>query len=144
MNKKYVFVNKRELLSSEINLEQIEGFKFKPKNNVNYDGIKIQRATIVNPLFVEAILKRKNNNQLEKYLEYIMFILNDDDSSEDDVVIALDELERFRMMIINKHKKYLKDEYVDKMLKRIKILEDELKIKRENYNLEMQQERKRR
>ena len=139
---KYKFIRNKELLADKIDLNNIEGFNFKPRNNVKYDGITVQRATIVNPSFVESILKRKNNSQLEKYLEYIMIILNDEDAGEDDVVIALDELNRFRMMMINKHKKYLKDEYIEKMLKRIKILEEELRIKRISYNIDVDKPRK--
>lgn len=139
---KYKFIQQTELLADEIILNGIEGFEFKPKNNIKYDGVKVRRATIINPTFVESILKRKNNSQLEKYLEYIMLLLNDEDAGEDDVVIALDELNRFRMLIINKHKKYLKDEYVEKMEKRIKILEDELKLKRISYNVELESQRK--
>jgi hypothetical protein len=139
---KYVFVKNKELLSSDLSLKDMDGFNFKPKNNVKYDGIKVERATIVNPIFVEAILTRKNNAQLEKYLEYILMVLNDEDAGEDDVVIAMNEIERFRMMLINKHKKYLKDEYVEKMVKRIRILEEELKIKRASYNFEFETQRK--
>jgi hypothetical protein len=139
---KYVFVKNKEVLSSDYNLKDMDGFNFKPKNNVKYDGIKVERATIVNPIFVEAILTRKNNAQLEKYLEYILMVLNDEDAGEDDVVIAMNEIERFRMMLINKHKKYLKDEYVEKMVKRIRILEEELKIKRASYNFEFETQRK--
>lgn len=134
---KYKFIKSASVLIDQVNLKEMNGFSFKPKNNIEYDGIKVERATIINPVFVESILKRKNNNQLEKYLEYIMLILEDEDAGEDDVVIALDELNRFRMMIINKHRKYLKDEYIDKMLKRIKVLEDELRLKRISYNVQI-------
>jgi hypothetical protein len=133
--KKYVIVDeqKKDYILN-LNYEDMKGFEFKPKNKIKYDGIIVTRATIINPDFIESILKRKNSNQLEKYLEYILNLLNDDDSSEDDVVIAMDEIERFRMLLINKQKQFLKDKYLEDLLKKIKILEDELKIKRMEFN----------
>ena len=133
--KKYVIVEKpKQDYILNLNHKKMQGFDFKPKNKVKYDGIIVTRATIIKPDFIESILKRKNSNQLEKYLEYILNLLNDDESGEDDVVIALDELERFRMILINKQKKFLDDQYLEDLLKKIKILEEELRIKRMEFN----------
>jgi hypothetical protein len=134
MSKKYVIVpNKERNHALDLNVNNIKGFEFKPKNRIKYDGVMVSRATIINPDFIEAILKRKNNNQLEKYLEYVLALLNDDDSSEDNVIIAMDELHRFRMMIFNKQKQFLKDKYIEAILKKIQILEEELKAKRMTF-----------
>ena len=133
--KKYVIVDKQKQdYILNLDYQNLTGFDFKPKNKIKYDGIKVTRATIIKPDFIESILKRKNSNQLEKYLEYILNLLNDDESGEDDVVIALDELERFRMILINKQKKFLDDLYLENLLKKLKILEDELRIKRMEFN----------
>jgi hypothetical protein len=143
MNKKYAISFKDEnRLALDLDVSLIKGFDFKPKNNVKYDGIVVSRATIINPEFIESILKRKNNNKIERYLDYILHLLSDEDSGEDAVVIALDELHRFRMMIMNKQKQFLKDKYIEALLKKIGILEEELKIKRMSFN-EKEETRKR-
>lgn len=112
-----------------LDFDKITGFSFKPKNNIAYDGITVNRAVIVKPSFIEKILKKKNKKQLELYLQYIIGILDSDDSDAGEIASALDNLSRYRTMIINTYSKYLDVKYTELLIKKVELIERELKMK---------------
>jgi hypothetical protein len=59
----------------------------------------------------------------------ILSVLNDDDTTSGDVVIALDEIAKEKSIILKKYRNYLKKEEYEKMLKRLKIYEQDLKAR---------------
>lgn len=113
-----------------INYEKLNGYTIKPKNNIDYEGIKINSMMIIKPTFIEKILKKKNQKRLDYYLKYIMTLIDEnDDSSSDDFREALDSLERFKSVIEFKYQKYLDDKYINILLKKIDLIEREIKSK---------------
>lgn len=114
-----------------INYEKLDGYTIKPKNNINYNGIKIDSMMIVKPSFIEKIIKKKNQKRLDYYLKYIMTLIDEDDESHNsgDFREALDSLERFKSVVEYKYQKYLDDKYINILLKKIDLIERELKTK---------------
>lgn len=130
MVKRYKVVEgKVNQVITEINFDINDGLVVKPKNIISNGGIKVDQAIIMKKDFIEVVLKRKNDKKIELFLKYLLELLNDESSTEEDIIMALNELERFRRMIINKQRKYLEDKYIEKMLEKIKIIEEELKRK---------------
>ena len=72
---------------------------------------------------IQKVIKRKIKTQLNKYLR----IVESDD--EDGARIALDDLSRYRKKIGKKYKKYLQEEYISLIRKKMGIIEQELKKK---------------
>ena len=58
------------------------------------------------------------------------YFLKEDESSKV-YRIALDEAEKLKQKLLNKYKKFLAEEKLELMIKKIKILEDELKLREE-------------
>ncbi|MCD8562399.1 MAG: hypothetical protein LRY26_01305 [Bacilli bacterium] len=79
--------------------------------------IKVTRATIINPEFIEAILTKKNDANFKKIFKYVISIIEEenDDDNENKVRIALDEVARLKGIIKNKYKKYLNDKEIEKI-----------------------------
>ncbi len=126
---KYIFINKNEEYTTKnLTNEKLQGFKVKPKNKIKHDMIKVTRATIINPEFIEAILTKKNDTNFKKYLKYVISIIEEenDDDNENKVRIALDEVARLKGIIKNKYKKYLNDKEIEKNINRLTFLEKEL------------------
>lgn len=124
-----------------IDYNKIEGFKIKPRNNVKYEGIEVNKLIIINPSFIDKVLKRKIKRKLDSYLQYIiMLIENNDDADADTLRIVLDDVMRYRQLIKNKYRIYLEEKYYSLLLKKIALLEQELKNKiiklRLQYNYE--------
>ena len=114
----------------QIDSSKMNGFKITPKNEIAYDGVVVNSLLLMKPSFVEKVLKKKNKRKLEYYLQY-MIAQTEDDSNEDPATIAqaLNDLSRYRDIIEYKYRKYLDDKYIDILLKKVNLLEHELKTK---------------
>lgn len=112
-----------------LNYNSTDGFKFKPKNEVNYNGIKVNQMVIINPSFIEKVLKRKVKRKLDLYLQFLINLLDDGNEDPTSLRHALNDLDKYRRTIINKYRAYLDKKYVDLLLKKIDVLERKLKEK---------------
>lgn len=112
--------------------EKLHGFQVTPKNQIHYKGIKVNQMTVIKPSFIEKVIKKKIKRRLDSYMQYIIYLLeeaNDDDSNKG-INIALNDLERLKVMIRNKYQQFLEEKYVELLMKKIDLLERELKIKK--------------
>ena len=112
-----------------LNYNSSEGFKFKPKNQVKYNGIKVNKMVIINHSFIEKVLKRKVKRKSDLYLQFLINLLDDENEDPTTLTHALNDLDRYRRTIINKYRNYLDKKYVDLLLKKINLLEREIKEK---------------
>lgn len=127
-----------------------DGFKFKPKNHISYSGVTVSKMVMINPSFIEKVLKRKIEKRLELYLRFIVSILNsDDDTDPTDLRAALNDLTRYKTIVKNKYLDYLDQKYALLLMKKMELLENELKsriiscITREEKNMEEEYHRSR-
>ncbi len=113
-----------------INYDKYKGYNITPKNNISYDGVRVNKMIIVKPSMIEKVLKRKIKNRLDLYLKTIVEIMDEDESgTSSGVREALNELTRFKNIIKYKYEKYLEEKYLILLNKKIEILEYELKKK---------------
>ena len=86
---------------------------------------------VVKPSFIEKIVKKKTKRKLDYYLNYIINIIDSSDEDPDDAPLrqALNDLTRYKEMVQNKYQQYLDDKYISLLMKKILLLERELKTK---------------
>lgn len=128
MSKKHYIVAKSN--SGEftfIDYSKIDGFKVSPKNEIVSPGIEVNSMMIIKPIFIEKVLKRKIRRKLEFYLNYIIDEVEDDDDQS--YREALDNIERYRSIVEYKYRKYLDDKFINLLLKKINLLEKQIKNK---------------
>lgn len=85
----------------------IKGYDFSPKNS---NKLKIDQIMIINKNATDKILTVKFKQRYKKLLMVVLSILNDSDSTEGDIMIALDEIAKMEDILINKYKTFLKKE----------------------------------
>ena len=114
-----------------IDYNKIAGFSFKPKNNVKYNGVVVNKLVVMKPSFVEKVLRRKTKKRLEMFLQFIIKLLDNEETSSDPSMVraALNELTRYKQLVKNKYRLYLEERYASLLIKKIEILEQELKSK---------------
>lgn len=113
-----------------IDYTKLKGFEFKPRNKIKYDGIKVDSLTIIKKSFVEKLLKKKVKRKLDFYLEYIINNMNDDDNeTAGGLNEVLNDVARYKAIIEYKYRKFLEEEYINLLLKKVNIIERELKLK---------------
>lgn len=115
------------LLSFENN--KIDGFEFAPKHANEYLGMEVNKMVVINPSFVEKVLKKKIKRKLDLYLQFIVSVIDDEDTDPSNLRYVLDDLERYRRTIINKYQRYLDEKYINLLLKKIELLQNEIKTK---------------
>ena len=121
--KKYVIKkkNKNKKISKFNYIE--EGYCFKPKL------IKISSLHIMNQVVSNPLIKRKLDRSFRKLAAILFSVLHDEDTTDGDCIIALDEIAKEKSKINKEFTQYLKKEEQEKYLKRLKILEQEAKEK---------------
>lgn len=123
-----------------VNYDKYKGYNITPKNNIKYDGVRVNKMIIVKPSMIEKVLKRKIKNRLDLYLKTIVEIMDEnDESGTSGIREALNELTRFKNIIKYKYEKHLEEKYIILLNKKIEILEYELKKKllARNENLKL-------
>lgn len=113
-----------------VNYDKYKGYNIAPKNNIKYDGVRVNKMIIVKPSMIEKVLKRKIKNRLDLYLKTIVELMDEsDESNPSGIREALNELTRFKNIIKYKYEKHLEEKYIILLNKKIEVLEFELKKK---------------
>ena len=138
MNKKNYIVDKtnKEIVHGYIDYDQINGFNIKPGNNVPYDGIEVGHLTLVEPSLIEIVLKRKTKRKLNAYLNFLITIIEDDDDDSEALNLVINDVDRYKSIIMNKYSKFLDKRYIKSLLRKVNMIEKELKQKLKEISLE--------
>lgn len=131
-NRFYIVKDKDSKEIRYFDYEKLDGYNLKAKEKIHFeDAIDISRMIIINPTFIEKIATKKINGKFDKFINMMSIVCSMEDSDETGECyrIALDEANKLRMELLNKYKKYISEEKLELMLKKIEILEDELKLR---------------
>ncbi|MBR2833566.1 MAG: hypothetical protein IKE75_03975 [Bacilli bacterium] len=129
--KHYNFNKDNNIVSGYIN-DKMSGFKIRPRNNVEYEGVQVSRMVLVSPPLIQNVLKRKIKIKLNAYLNYLISTIEEDD---DDAALVLDDTLRYKSIIMNKYSKYLDPKYIRELLFRVRFVEEELRAKIYEQNI---------
>ena len=140
---KYKLVKRKRIKYKKMlkmKIRKTTGFRVKPKNKVAYDGIEVNELLILKKRFIANLLKKKIKRKLDLYLDLIIDDTDDTDTSASSYKEHLDELSRFMDIIKYKYKKFLDKKYTNLLIKKIELLEYELKEKIMDSYLEVEEE----
>lgn len=107
---------------------ELLGYKFNPKKT-GKAYLDVKEVTVVNPDLIENILTLKFEKRFKRLLAMAIHVQQDDDASEEDTTIVLDEIELVREILLNKYQNYLKRSKEETFLKKLRIIENEMRIK---------------
>lgn len=140
-------INKSHQDESVVSIRELEGYQFKPRTTKD-SYIKVNQVTIVDRVMIDKILTMKFNKSFKKVVALALQVINDEDSDEGNVAIVLGEVELVREILLNRYQKFLSYEKEQLFLKKLRLIENELRmkmvaIKRKAQLLEMQEEKTR-
>ena len=98
-------------------------YTFSPKKGYN----EVKKITILDPNMLNTLWEHKIDKEYSKLLKLIYSLVSNDDTTSTDVLIAYTEIERIKEYLLTLKNKGLKKELLDKYLKKLYILELELK-----------------
>lgn len=117
----------------------LDGFHYKLKNN---NSLNIKEILIVNPQIINYLISYHFNKKYKKILESYMNALQEEssDESSNGLLIILDEIARLRSILIRKYHTFLTKKKEEQLLKKLKILENEIRSKIIDLRLIKEQE----
>lgn len=139
-NVKYLLIKDKKEEKLDVDLSKISGFVFNPQNNIKYDGIMVDELKLTKPEFIEKVLKKKIKRKLNLYTQLIIELIDSDDD-DGTINIVLDDLERYKRVINNNYKAHLSRKYTDLLIKKIELLENELKTKQMFLKVSVEEEK---
>ena len=100
------------------------GYSFSPKKEYK----RVKKITVLDADMVSGILEDKIVKAYNRLLKIVYdLIVAGDETTSGDVLVAYTELDRIRNILLYKYNQYLKKEFVEKYMKKLYILELELK-----------------
>ena len=122
--------NKKEITYFEY--DKLKGFNMTSKNkNIKLrDAINVNKMVIINPSFIEKLINKKINVKIMKLIDLLSNIYeSDDDDPAGTLMMALNEVEKFKREMINRYVEYMNKEQLKLLDKKIKILEHEVTMR---------------
>lgn len=109
---------------------RLDGYNFKPRN-VTKASINLEKIVIVKPALIDGVLSEKIEKKLSKIVRLVMYLINNDDDSTNpsDIMLALNEIAKLRSVILNRYQDYLSQSKEKEYLRKLRILENELRVK---------------
>ena len=107
------------------------GLGVEPKNGVPGLTIKAKKIVLVDSKLRDAYIKQRINKKIDKVIKFMLRILNDEDTTEGDVGMVLDEINKLKGIVIKKYKEYMKVSEYKALLTKLIIIEEDFK---KNYN----------
>ena len=107
------------------------GLGVEPKNGVPGLTIKAKKVILIDPELRDAYIKQRINKKIDRVIKFMLRILNDEDTTEGDVGMVLDEINKLKGIVIKKYKEYMKVSEYKALLTKLIIIEEEFK---KNYN----------
>ena len=109
----------------------IEGLCVIPKNEVPDLNIKAGKVVLVDKGLTDSYIKQRVNRKIDKIIKFMLRILNDEGTTEDDTGMVLDEVNRLKGIVINKYKSYMLESEYKALLTKLILIEEEFK---KSYN----------
>lgn len=128
---RYVIEHKGEEKKLTYHNVKIVGLSVTPKNNVKDLTIKADKIIIIDPNLCETYIRRRINKKIDKVIKFMIKILNDEDTTDGDAGLVLDEVNKLKGIIINKYKEYMLESEYKTLLTKLILIEEEFK---RNYN----------
>ena len=129
IKKYHLYKRKTKKRKVELNTKNEKGYIIKPKNKMKYEGIVVNSMTIINNDLIQTLLKKKIKKKLDMYLQFLITVLEEDDTDAGHLMFALNDLERYRRLVFNNYKKYLDQKYLKLLKNKMDLIEQELKSK---------------
>lgn len=109
----------------------LEGYKFKPKNNLDKPYLKVNSVTIYKPEMIEHVLAMKFEKKFNRLSQIILRFLyqDDDDSDSGDFEILLDEIARLNSIVELQYKKFLSNEEYKDYIHKLAFLDAQVRQK---------------
>mgnify|MGYP001622983665 CR=1 FL=1 len=107
----------------------LNGVKMKPKLRNHKDYIEVKEIIVIYPKFKQTVLKAKFQVAFRRLFKIVMEIYNSTDTTEGDVFLALDEINKMQKILQSEYKHEIKMNEYHTMWKKTLLLKQKLEEK---------------
>lgn len=119
-------ISKKKNKGKANEMSELDGFLMSSKNKMfNINGSDINNIIIIDRTLAYPLASRKALSKYERLLNRLTDLLIDDDDSGDSLREALNQIEKFRLEIKIKYRKFLKQKELEMMSKKLVVLQKE-------------------
>ena len=93
-----------------------------------------QKVVLVDPILQDSFINKRINKKIDKIIKFMIRILNDEGTTDEDTGMVLDEINRLKGIIINKYREFMKESEYKSILTKLILIEEEFK---KSYNQKM-------
>lgn len=135
----YIVVPCKVSKKSKVTIHELDGISFGVTNktyHINQEPIK--NIVIYNKKFAYPFVKKQVEKKYNKLMLILPELLISDDEEGESLREALNQIERFRQIIKNKYRAYLKQKDLEMMSKQLMLLQKEAKnrfLELQNYKM---------
>ena len=128
------FINKDVILkeTKELFNSKLKGYSLSKKKVIN--NVKVSKIVILDSKLIENAINRKINKKIKSLLEILATICEDDENPSSGIKNALNEIERFRRIIMNEFVFYMNNKQLELIEKKLNLVEQEIKQRLYQYN----------
>lgn len=118
----YILKNNKKNEDILVYQEKIS-YSFEPKKSIKW----VKEVKVLDPAMISDIWERKIDKEYEKILKLIYELVSSEDTESGDVLEAYTEIERIKEYLLALKEKGLKEEVINKYMKKLYVLKLELK-----------------
>lgn len=117
---------KKQVIYFECN--KLNGYQMTAKNkNIKLkDAINVNKMVIINQSLIDKIINRNIDSKFKKLINLILGIYDTSDDPAGNMMLALNEVEKFKREVINKYVNYMNKKQLEKLERKIRLLEGEI------------------
>ena len=106
----------------------VDGYSLNAKNkNIKLkDAINVNKMVIINQSLIDKIINRNIDSKFKKLINLILGIYDTSDDPAGNMMLALNEVEKFKREVINKYVNYMNKKQLEKLERKIRLLEGEI------------------
>lgn len=106
----------------------VDGYSLNSKNkNIKLkDAINVNKMVIINQSLIDKIINRNIDSKFKKLINLILGIYDNSDDPAGNMMLALNEVEKFKREVINKYVNYMNKKQLEKLERKIRLLEGEI------------------
>ena len=124
--------NKKETIYFEC--DKLEGYELIKNKRKIINGVNINNMVIINDSLIEKVINKKVDRKFKALLELIASVCEGDEDPSSAMMYALNEVEKFKRFIINQYASYMNKKQLEKLDKKVKLVENEMKMRLYEYN----------
>lgn len=104
--------------------------------------INVNEMIVINPSLIRKLISKKCNRSFNKIIKMMKIVIDSDDDSDSGYMLIHDEIEKFRMLLINKYKAYMDEKEYELNIRKLEMLKQEVDARRNSLIEQLEFENK--